>query len=326
MHTGSRRIAALSGGLAVLLAGAPIAAARQQSLLPDAQISLTPAGATAGSAFTITWSGFSRAGGKRLCGQIVFAFDETTVAIAGGGEATAPAASSTGAKVPASAALGGHKVTATCNSLELFDEAAFTVTKPPPDPPKPTTPVTTPPPVVPPVIVPPGQPPVTTRRPATTTTTTTTPTAPTAPTTSRPPKRTPETSAPQAIPPAALPPLSTADPRPMADGDLVLDRVTIGPGDPLTATGRGCTPGSPVTLTSHGERVGGTIADAQGKFTAAVRFTRLEAGRQWVTANCGVVLTAAVDQLLTSSSGGQSSSLIILVFFVFVGMTVLRFR
>ncbi|ALG15256.1 hypothetical protein AOZ06_33830 [Kibdelosporangium phytohabitans] len=77
---------------------------------------------------------------------------------------------------------------------------------------------------------------------------------------------------------------------------------------------------------SKGERVGGTIADARGQFTAAVQFSRFEAGRHWVTANCGVVLTAAVDQLLTSSTGGQSSSLIILVFFVLAGVSVLRFR
>ncbi|RSM85057.1 hypothetical protein DMH04_19190 [Kibdelosporangium aridum] len=77
---------------------------------------------------------------------------------------------------------------------------------------------------------------------------------------------------------------------------------------------------------SKGEKVGGTIADADGNFTADVQFTRLEAGRHWITANCGVVLTAAVDQLLTSSSGGQSSSLIILVFFVLAGVAVLRFR
>lgn len=106
----------------------------------------------------------------------------------------------------------------------------------------------------------------------------------------------------------------------------MLDKVSMAPGDALSATGKGCTPGAPVTLMSKGERVGGTIADAQGAFTAAVQFDRFEAGRHWVTANCGVVLTAAVDHLLTSSTGGQSSSLIILVFFVLAGVSVLRFR
>ncbi|MFB9301786.1 hypothetical protein [Kibdelosporangium philippinense] len=100
----------------------------------------------------------------------------------------------------------------------------------------------------------------------------------------------------------------------------------MSPGDTLRATGKGCSPGAPVTLMSKGERIGATIADADGNFVADVQFTRLEAGRHWVTANCGVVLTAAVDQLLTSSSGGQSSSLIILVFFVLAGVAVLRFR
>jgi hypothetical protein len=105
----------------------------------------------------------------------------------------------------------------------------------------------------------------------------------------------------------------------------VLDRLAIGPGDPLSASGKGCKPGAPVTLMSKDERVGGTVADTNGDFNAPIQFKRIEPGRHWVTTNCGVVLTAAVDQVLTSSAGGQSSTLVILVFFVLVGVTLIRF-
>ncbi|WP_199745749.1 hypothetical protein [Amycolatopsis sp. WAC 04182] len=97
------------------------------------------------------------------------------------------------------------------------------------------------------------------------------------------------------------------------------------PGDPLSATGKGCVPGERVTLTSDGERVGGAYADGTGAFTAAVEFTRIEAGRHTVVADCGVRLTGAVEQVVTSSSGGHSGTLVVLVFFVLAGITVIRF-
>jgi hypothetical protein len=94
----------------------------------------------------------------------------------------------------------------------------------------------------------------------------------------------------------------------------------------LSASGKGCKPGAPVTLMSKDERVGGTVADSTGSFTAPIKFTRVEPGRHWVTTNCGVVLAAAVDQVVTSSSGGQNRTLVILVFFVLAGVTLIRFR
>ncbi|WP_409490842.1 hypothetical protein [Amycolatopsis sp. cmx-11-12] len=97
------------------------------------------------------------------------------------------------------------------------------------------------------------------------------------------------------------------------------------PGDELSATGKGCVPGAPVTLTSDGDRVGHAYADGTGAFTAAVEFTRIEAGKHIVVADCGVRLTGAVEQVVTSSSGGHSSTLVVLVFFVLAGITVLRF-
>jgi hypothetical protein len=99
----------------------------------------------------------------------------------------------------------------------------------------------------------------------------------------------------------------------------------VQPGDRLSATGKGCVPGKAVTLTSDGDRVGSAYADGTGAFTASVEFTRIEAGRHTVVADCGVRLTGAVEQVVTSSSGGHSGTLVVLVFFVLAGITVLRF-
>jgi len=105
----------------------------------------------------------------------------------------------------------------------------------------------------------------------------------------------------------------------------VLDRPSIQPGDKLSATGKGCEPGHAVTLTSDGGEVGTGMADSTGAFTAPVEFTRIEAGRHTVVADCGIRLTGAVDQVVTSSSGGHTGTLVVLVFFVLAGITVLRF-
>ncbi|RSM53233.1 hypothetical protein DMH03_38510 [Amycolatopsis sp. WAC 01376] len=93
----------------------------------------------------------------------------------------------------------------------------------------------------------------------------------------------------------------------------------------MSATGKGCTPGERVTLTSDGARVGGAYADGTGAFTADVEFTRIEAGKHTVVADCGVRLTGAVEQVVTSSSGGHSGTMVVLVFFVLAGITVIRF-
>jgi hypothetical protein len=99
----------------------------------------------------------------------------------------------------------------------------------------------------------------------------------------------------------------------------------VNPGDVLHASGSGCEAGNPVTMTANGEPVGSTMADSTGHFTSPVEFTRIEAGRRWVTASCGIVLTGAVDQVVTSSTGGHSGTLVVLVFFVLAGITLIRF-
>ncbi|WP_410640470.1 hypothetical protein [Amycolatopsis sp. lyj-346] len=109
-------------------------------------------------------------------------------------------------------------------------------------------------------------------------------------------------------------------------GELVLDRPSIKPGETLSASGQGCRPSRMVTLMSGGAEVGTAFTDSSGAFTAPVEFTRIEAGRHTVVAECGVRLTGAVDQVVTRSSGGQTGTLVILVFFVLASITVIRFR
>ncbi|WP_310967271.1 MULTISPECIES: hypothetical protein [unclassified Amycolatopsis] len=106
----------------------------------------------------------------------------------------------------------------------------------------------------------------------------------------------------------------------------MLDRPSIKAGEPLSASGKGCRPSRMVTLVSDGTEVGTAFTDGSGAFTAPVEFTRIEAGRHTVIAECGVRLTGAVDQVVTRSSGGQTGTLVVLVFFVLASITVIRFR
>ncbi len=108
------------------------------------------------------------------------------------------------------------------------------------------------------------------------------------------------------------------------DGALTLDKDNIQPGDPLTATGTGCQPGSEVRLSSLGETVGRTRADGGGMFSTRVEFATIQPGRHVIRADCGIVLVGSVDVALTSSTGGTTSTLVVLVFFVLVGAILLR--
>jgi hypothetical protein len=253
-------------------------------------VGLKPSSGPAGSSFTISWNGFY------TCRIINFFWDGALLT-----SQIAPNASgSIGAKVPADAKPGPYPVTATCTSQKETATGTFTVTGV-----TTTTPVT--PTTVP--ITPVKKPSVPVTTPTRPVTTTTTP-----PTTTTTPPSTTDTP----------PPTSTTSTEP-GPGDLVLDRPNIQPGDKLSATGKGCEPWHAVTLTADGDEVGTGMADSTGKFTAPVEFTRIEAGRHTVVADCGIRLTGAVDQTVTSSSGGHTGTLIVLVFFVLAGITVLRF-
>ncbi len=98
------------------------------------------------------------------------------------------------------------------------------------------------------------------------------------------------------------------------------------PGDPLTATGTGCDPNAPVTLASGDEQLGTTTADAAGGFVAPVQFANLEPGRRTITATCGPVLTSEVDLIVSSSTSGQAGTVVVLIFFILVGIALLRWQ
>ncbi|WP_246476852.1 hypothetical protein [Actinokineospora xionganensis] len=187
----------------------------------------------------------------------------------------------------------------------VLPEPTTTTTRPPVTTTNPPVTTTTKPPVV----------TTTTRRPTTTTTRPTT-------TTTTPVTTTTETTPPTTDVPTTTPEITTV---PEPKRDLKLDREAIQPGDSLEATGRGCDPNHTVLLTSGGEKVGATVADGQGEFRTKVQFSKIVPGRHLIAAECGIVLTGAVDQLVTSSTGGSSSTLVILVFFVLAGAALIRF-
>ena len=259
-------------------------------------VGLKPSSGPAGSSFTISWNGFP------TCRIINFTWAGTAL-----GSKVAPATSGQfPTAVPTTAKPGSYTVTATCTSQKQTASGTFvvtgtTTTTPPPVT---TTPVTPPP-----VTTRPSKPSITTTPPSTTTTTPPT-------TTSTPPTSTTPTT-------PGTPTTTSTEPKP---GELVLDRPSVQPGDELSASGKGCEPSRMVTLTSDGMEVGSAYADSSGAFTAPVEFTRIEAGRHTVIAECGVRLTGAVDQVVTRSSGGQTGTLVILVFFVLAGITAVRFR
>jgi hypothetical protein len=228
-----------------------------------------------------------------------------------GGEiaATVATSGSVPATVPANAAVGSHTVEFSCSGKTSFGKAAFRVTAPPTTTSNPPT--TNPPTTNPPVVT------TTTTRPRVTTTTTRPTTTTTTPVTT-----TTETTPPTTDVPTTTPVITDV---PEPKRDLKLDRESIQPGDSLEATGRGCDPNHTVLLTSGGEKVGAAVADSQGEFRAKVQFGKIVPGRHLIAAECGIVLTGAVDQLVTSSTGGGSSTLVILVFFVLAGAALIRF-
>jgi hypothetical protein len=291
--------AASAFGAVAAVGGAASAAA---ALAPV--VTLSPAVGTAGSAFSITFSGFY----GEVCPTVWFYWDDTQQEIA---SAVSYQKTPVVAHVPAGAAPGRHYVHAmSCYSVVVPFDVVPPATSPPPAP---TTTVSTPPrpqPTSQPTTVkPPGGP------------------APTPPPPSTGPvgaaATTPVTS-------SATAPASTAASEPAeaatTTGEpgarLVFDKPSVQAGEPLSATGTGCDPLATVDLTSGGERVGAAVADAAGGFTTPVELSRVVPGRHVVTASCGVLLTGAVDVVLTSSTSGNTGTLAVLVFFVLAAFTL----
>jgi hypothetical protein len=293
MRTVVRAVFGVVAGACLLLTITPTGNAQQQ-----ASVSLKPSNGPAGSSFTIGWSGFT------ACRTVAFLWADSTVLATGAGQSGSVAAT-----VPAGAKPGSYLVVGRCQQQvgrDTFTVTATATTTPPPastkPPVTPTTPATTKP-------ATPTRP--TTTPPKTTTTPSTPTTTPTTPPPSSSPTPTAESDVPETEPPS--------------DGALTLDRPSINPGDVLYASGAGCQPGHTVTMTANGETVGTSTVDSTGHFSSPVEFTRIEPGRHFVTASCGIVLTGAVDQVLTSSTGGHSGTLVILVFFILVGIALIRF-
>ncbi|WP_229786525.1 hypothetical protein [Actinokineospora fastidiosa] len=290
-------IAVAAAVVMVALAVVTPASAQQQTTLSARAV---PSSGPAGGTFQVEWT---IAYPARACTTMYLSWAY--------GEYEQPRTDLSGAfsvPVPREAEQGTHPISLHCYNAK--SGTRFTVRGVIPTTTNPPVTTTTRPPVTtttrPPVVT---RPPVTTTTPPVTTTTTTAP-----PTTTTTPPTTTDTPTTTA---------TTADEP--DDGGLTLDRETIQPGDPLSASGEGCEPYATVRLTSKGETVGETTADAEGAFTAAVEFTRVEPGRHMVVAECGVVLTGSVDQLVTSSTGGGSTALVVLVFFVLAGAAMIRF-
>jgi hypothetical protein len=260
-------------------------------------VSISPASGPAGSGAVVRFS----VDPKQPCRTVDIFWDGEQIA-------TVKEASGSASLTIPQSAPGTHKVTAV-NGCKIGGGTSFTVTTPATPSPRPSPTRTAPP--------SPGPTPPVTEPPATPT-----------------PRRTatPDPTDPAATPtstPTASPSPSgsaTPGPSPSPGGELLLDRPHVRPGEPLTATGSGCRPNAPVVLTSDRDQIGTATADGTGVFVAPVQFTRLEPGRRIVTATCGVVLTTHVDLIVSSSTRGQAGTVVVLIFFVLVGIALLRWQ
>lgn len=270
------------------------------SAQPSAAAVATPDTGPAGATFTLSWTGVYL---DPDCSDYTVRIVWDGRQVVGSGRHAGRGAGSGTATVPAGASVGGHRVTAVpvC-AASAYPTDSFTVTATPTTTTRPpVTTTTTPPPVT------------------TTTAPTTTTTRPPTTTTSSPTTTTTTTtdSSGASVPATTTKPFD-------GDGALTLDKDNIQPGDPLTATGTGCRPGSEVKLSSLGEDVGKARADGSGTFSTRVEFATIQPGRHVIRADCGIVLVGSVDVALTSSTGGTTSTLVVLVFFVLVGALLLR--
>lgn len=297
------RIVSIAVAIAVVMLalGGVMPASAQSALTAQA----VPTSGPAGGSFAVQWTLYLARG----CDTITVTWPYGTyTATPPPAPRRTPASGSVAVSVPRTAEQGTHSISVYCAQAKTGTR--FTVKGIVPTTTNPPTTTTTRPPVT------TTRPPVTTTRRPPVITTTTPPTT----TTTTPPVTTTTTTTTTTTPPTTTP--TTTIP---SDGDLALDRDAIQPGEGLQATGTGCLPDAPVVLSSGGQLVGATTADAQGGFTADIAFTKVEPGRHLITAECGIVLTGAVDQLVTSSTGGGQTALVVLVFFVLAGVALIRF-
>ncbi|WP_142386966.1 hypothetical protein [Mycobacterium hubeiense] len=88
----------------------------------------------------------------------------------------------------------------------------------------------------------------------------------------------------------------------------------------MTATGRGCVPEAPVSLSIGETPVGQTVAGPRGGFETPLRTGSVELGRHQVTAECGRTLSAPLDIVLVSYVGSGTSTLTVILFFLLIGV------
>lgn len=286
----------LAGTLALLTAlayGAAALVATPVSAQPRPTATTSPDQGPAGTTFTLSWSNLYL---DPDCRDYTVQLVWDTGQVIGTGRHAGRGRGSGTATVPPGAPPGPHTVTARplCAATGT-PTATFTVAAP-------TTTTNTTPPTT------------TTTAPPPTTTTTTPPRT----TTTTPPTTTTTTDTP---PPTSA--TTTTEPFD-GDGALTLDKDNVQPGDPLTATGTGCTPGTEVKLSSLGEDVGTTRADPSGTFSTRIEFKTLQPGRHVIRADCGVVLVGSVDVALTSSTAGTTSTLVVLGLFLLLATLLVR--
>jgi hypothetical protein len=96
-----------------------------------------------------------------------------------------------------------------------------------------------------------------------------------------------------------------------------LSETTINPGGHVMATGFGCGPAAPVTVTFGQSPLGATVADQQGTFAVALATDSLGIGHHDVKADCGQTKEVALDVVLVSRVGtGAATTTLILIFMV----------
>jgi hypothetical protein len=104
---------------------------------------------------------------------------------------------------------------------------------------------------------------------------------------------------------------------PRAAFAVKLSETTISPGSRVMATGLGCGPAAPVSLSVGKSPIGATLTDPQGTFEVALATGSLGVGRHYVSAECGETKNVALDVVLVSRVGtGAATTTLILLFMV----------
>ena len=119
----------------------------------------------------------------------------------------------------------------------------------------------------------------------------------------------------------SAPPPTTPEGKPIV---LKLDQPATPPGGDDQATGEGCEPNTPVTLTIEGGQVGSALSDANGHFASHIDVPNLPVGQYDVFARCGRLLTTKIDLVLPSTLGPPSGTLTVLFFFLLLGFALVR--